>query len=285
MGIKGDLKDMSLPNLVQMVCLDRRDVMLAIKHHREGEGVIFFSGGQVVHAKIGSLVGEYALYQMLSWPDGIFEMREYTSTPDQTINLPWNRLLMEGLRLVDEQIVDQAISQIETVQELSPQEIAQDDLLEQDFVLVLARLEQIRAKLAERKTLKQPIVAIQLVADIVNEAATFAQTLPGEGADPKYLANALQRAGETHPSTKLLRIENTHLSANIAGQLYANWSGNSREREQAFKEMGDGLAAVVESYFAYFVSCFRSSAVAGQWRDTCEIFLAELRNDIQNVKF
>lgn len=285
MGIKGDLQYMNLADLVQMVCLDRRSAMLTLRHHAAGRGVIFFAKGQIVHAEAGDLVGEEAVYHLLSWPEGTFEMSEQVEAPTQTIHAPWNRLLMEGLRLIDEQTVGLAIQQIESRQELSLAEMEQDNDLEQDMIVVFSRIEQVRAQLAEKKTWKQPALAIQRLTDIINETTTFAETLPGEAANPAYLESALSRAGENYPAIKLMRVEYTHLSAKIAAQLYNSWSGSQADRKLAFKEIGEGMLVILETYFAYFVSCFHSSIAAGQWRETCEIFLAELKQIIGKIQF
>lgn len=285
MAIKGDLQYMSLANLVQMVCLDRRKAMLTLQHRHAGEGVIFFSAGQIIHAEAGVLTGAEAVYHLLSWPDGTFEMKDYTTIPAQTVTVSWNHLLMEGLRLLDEQTVGAAIQQIESEQTLSLPEIEQDSDLEDDLILVLSRLEQIQAQLKDKKIRKQPVQALQLLTGLVNEVATFAQTLPGQVSTLDYLADALAKAGEVYPAARLLRIQNTHLSSDIIAQLYHSWNGNSAERRATFTELGESMPAILETYFAYFVGCFHASRTAGQWRETCEIFLAELRDNIKQVQF
>ena len=284
MGLKGDLKYMSLPNLVQLICMDRREAALVLRNQTE-EGMIFFSQGQIIHAQVGEVTGEEAIYYLLSWSDGLFEMRDTTTLPAQTINAPWNHLLLEGMRLIDEQIVGRAIEEIEAKQELSPQDIRQDNKLEEDIILILSNIEQIRARLAEKKTRRQPTVAIQHLRDIIHKLSDFAKTLPGDAATPGYLESILLHIGNAFPATKVLRVNKSYLSTDIAEQLYNNWSGSTVERQQTFHELSEGMISLLEMYFAYFVGCFRSSAVAGQWRDTCEIFLAELKSDLKNIKF
>ncbi len=284
MGLKGDLKHMSLPNLVQMICMDRREAALVLRHKAE-EGTIFFAKGQIIHAQVGRVTGEEAIYYLLTWADGIFEMREPATLPAQTINAPWNHLLMEGMRMIDEQIVGRAIEEIEAKQELSPQDIEEDNQLEQDAILVLSRIEQVRDRLAEKKTQRQPTLALRLLRDVAHELIVFAETLPGDAGTPGYLESVLIHIGDAFPAAKVLRTHNNYLSTEIAEQLYNNWSGSAAERQQTFGELGEGLLALLEAYFAYLVGCFRSSTVAGQWHDTCEIFLAELKRDLTEIKF
>lgn len=284
MSVKGDLKHMSLPNLVQMICMDRREATLVLRNRTE-EGKIFFSKGQIIHAQVGQMIGEEAVYYLLSWSDGLFEMRDSPTLPTQTISAPWNHLLMEGMRLVDEQIVGLAIEEIEAKQELSPQEIQEDNQLEEDMILVMSRVDQIRARLSEKRTWKQPVLAMHLLRDMLHEISIFAEVLPGDASTPGYLQTVLERVGEVFPAAKVLRANNSYLSTDIAEQLYNNWSGSASERQKTFRELGEGMLAVLESYCGYCVGCFHSSVVAGQWRDTCEIFLAELRSNLEHVKF
>ena len=74
MAIKGDLKDMSLPGLIQMICTEQRKAALLIRHNRVDEGALFFEGGEIVHARTGSLAGEEAVYHLLQWSEGTFQL-------------------------------------------------------------------------------------------------------------------------------------------------------------------------------------------------------------------
>ena len=74
MALTGNLQDISLPNLVQMLCLDQRQAMLSLKHRGIEEGLIYFADGQIVHALVGPLVGPEAIYKLLSWAEGSFKV-------------------------------------------------------------------------------------------------------------------------------------------------------------------------------------------------------------------
>jgi hypothetical protein len=66
------------------------------------EGVIVFKNGEIVDAKTGSKRGEEALFEILSWKDGVFETKKYTEEPERTINAPVDLLLLNFARLRDE---------------------------------------------------------------------------------------------------------------------------------------------------------------------------------------
>ncbi len=95
---------MSLPTLIQVLCEEQGDAQLTIRDREEGEeGSLFFSQGQVVHAQTGTLVGEEAVYELLSWEEGTFVLERSIPPPEQTIHTEWSALLLEGLRRLDEQ--------------------------------------------------------------------------------------------------------------------------------------------------------------------------------------
>ncbi len=281
MAIKGDLQDMNLANLMQMLCLDQRKATLVLKRRRVGKGIIFFECGQVVHAEAGSLMGEEAVYHLLSWADGTFEMNDHIPIPHQTITAPWSHLLMEGMRQIDEQRVQDVQPKVV----LSPAEIEQDEALENDLILLLSRLEQLQIRLAAQKSQKQPTLALQILTEIINQVTAFSEVLPDAVANSNTLPKILTTVADTYSVARLLRVQHNRLSTEIVSKLYNNWSGDVAERRQTFSEIGQSILHVIETYFSYFIAYFRSSSVAGQWQETCDIFLAELRQEANKIQF
>src|SRR5262252_1449677 len=100
MAIEGNLRDISLPNLVQILCLEQRQVRLMINRQSE-RGAIYFDSGTIVHATAGSLEGEDAVYQLLAWPEGLFSIRNDLMAPRRSISARWDQLMMEGARRLD----------------------------------------------------------------------------------------------------------------------------------------------------------------------------------------
>jgi len=64
---------------------------------------LFFSAGQCADARLGSFEGEAAVFQVVRWPAGEFEI-DFNSAPERTtISRTTTGLLMEALRLIDEE--------------------------------------------------------------------------------------------------------------------------------------------------------------------------------------
>ncbi|MGA8214973.1 MAG: DUF4388 domain-containing protein, partial [Candidatus Sulfotelmatobacter sp.] len=63
---------------------------------------VFFVEGQVKHATYGALSGDEAVFKVLRWTGGNFELNFEGKTDQETAKLNTQGLLMEGFRLLDE---------------------------------------------------------------------------------------------------------------------------------------------------------------------------------------
>ena len=103
-GVKGKLRDMSLVNLIQFLELEKKTGILSIVAERR-TGHLYFQDGKIVNAVQGALRGEGAVYRLLGWTDGDFEMESLGTTPPSgpaQITMRNQTLVMEGLRRLDE---------------------------------------------------------------------------------------------------------------------------------------------------------------------------------------
>jgi hypothetical protein len=66
------------------------------------ELAVYFDGGEIAHAQMGEVQGEEAVYELLLWQAGTFEVEQGVKPPARTINVPWSALIMEGMRRLDE---------------------------------------------------------------------------------------------------------------------------------------------------------------------------------------
>ncbi len=92
----------SFLDLVQMLSQARKSVRIRLARGDE-EAVIYMDKGQMVHAALGELQGEEAVYRVIAWEDqGQFTVREESRFPEATIRVSSESVLMEGCRLLDE---------------------------------------------------------------------------------------------------------------------------------------------------------------------------------------
>ena len=99
-GFNGWIEGINLPDIVQLMCLSGGEFELQARSGAH-EGSIYFAGGEVRHAEAGGQKGVDAFYEIMCWPCGAFCIRPGTA-PENSVEVPWNFLLIEALRLVDE---------------------------------------------------------------------------------------------------------------------------------------------------------------------------------------
>jgi CheY-like chemotaxis protein len=97
----GTLSDMAVVDLIQTIEISRKSGVI----HFTNEGrraAIYFRGGKVIDAELGRLQGEDAVYRLLIWTDGEFEVEFKNVRRKDVIELSSQGLLMEGMRRLDE---------------------------------------------------------------------------------------------------------------------------------------------------------------------------------------
>jgi len=100
MALVGNLKDLKLPSLIQLNCMERNTAKLTIE--AEGKyGFLYFEKGQVVHAEYDPDIGEKAVFRLLSLYSGRFKVESGIRAPVKSINTSWNNLLLDGLNQMD----------------------------------------------------------------------------------------------------------------------------------------------------------------------------------------
>jgi len=99
--VRGNLSQMNVIDLMQSLEMGRKSCQLSLSN--EGDKCeVFFAEGQVKHATYGSLVGDAAVFKVLRWTGGNFQLNFEGKTNQETTQLNTQGLLMEGLRLLDE---------------------------------------------------------------------------------------------------------------------------------------------------------------------------------------
>ena len=99
--LRGNLSQMNVIDLVQSLEMGRKSCALTLTN-KDDECEMYFHEGQVTHAQYGSLTGDQAVFKVLRWTDGNFQVNFEGKTAKQTTTLNTQGLLMEGLRLLDE---------------------------------------------------------------------------------------------------------------------------------------------------------------------------------------
>ena len=99
--IDGRLEEMNVIDLFQSLEMGQKTCSLTLSRGNE-KCQIYLENGQVYDAAMGSVKGEEAVYKIVEWSEGAFEIDFSGKSANRTISRSTQGLLMEGLRLMDE---------------------------------------------------------------------------------------------------------------------------------------------------------------------------------------
>ncbi|HEV7921878.1 MAG TPA: DUF4388 domain-containing protein [Thermoanaerobaculia bacterium] len=122
MAFQGSLKELPLPDIIQLVSVSGKTGKFTLSREHD-RGFIFLKNGQMVHATVGDLVGEEAIYFLAIWNQGEFQFSPNEEPDRQTITKSNTNLLMEAARRLDEwRVLSKKIPSVEYVPELMMRE-------------------------------------------------------------------------------------------------------------------------------------------------------------------
>lgn len=99
--LRGSLAQMNVIDLVQSLEMGRKSCLLTMTNGND-KCEIFFDQGQAKHAVYGPTTGDEAVFKVLRWTEGNFQIDFAGKSTQETTTLNTQGLLMEGLRLLDE---------------------------------------------------------------------------------------------------------------------------------------------------------------------------------------
>jgi predicted regulator of Ras-like GTPase activity (Roadblock/LC7/MglB family) len=103
-GFQGSVAGLSLTDVIQLKGHNKYTGGITVLYG-ESEGVIYFVDGEIIHAEQGGLTGEQAIYQIIKWPGGNFNIHPEMTSNVCTIHYRTDFLLLEALRRLDEERV------------------------------------------------------------------------------------------------------------------------------------------------------------------------------------
>ncbi len=99
----GYLSSLHLADLIQMLCMSNWSGKIEIINLATDEtGSIFINVGVLIHAKTANKSGEPACYEMLHWGRCSYDFSEEVTHVVQTIQTPYQSVLLESAKLQDE---------------------------------------------------------------------------------------------------------------------------------------------------------------------------------------
>ncbi len=101
-GVEGQLSQLPLADLLQLFHVGQKSGSVDLRRGGEPElaesGRVLLRAGEIVHAEIGSITGDKALFRLLAWDRGEFKFVPGAVSEKATLDKPTRALLQEGLR-------------------------------------------------------------------------------------------------------------------------------------------------------------------------------------------
>lgn len=104
--IEGRLEEMNMIDLFQSLEMGSKSGRLTLTKGQE-KCEIFLENGQVYDAVLGKMAGDEAVYQVVDWHEGTFEIDFSGKSDQRRTTRSTQGLLMEALRILDESRRDQ----------------------------------------------------------------------------------------------------------------------------------------------------------------------------------
>src|SRR5204863_9723828 len=138
MAFQGSLKELPLPDIIQLVSVSGKTGKFSLSRDTD-RGFIYLKNGQMVHALVGDLIGEEAIYALAIWNQGEFQFAPGEEPDRQTITKSNTNLLMEAARRLDEwRVLSKKVPSIDYVPELQVRESRHEQITlnPQEWLLV-----------------------------------------------------------------------------------------------------------------------------------------------------
>jgi hypothetical protein len=281
MSLAGSLRDMEVTTLIQFICLQKRRLQISLTNGSE-YGVIAFDNGDIVHAEVEGIEGEDAIVRLLDWEDGHFSTTDELTVARRTINVPWDRLLMESVVKLDE--LDNSDFDGESdfdEQVLTQEETAQDETLEDRLMHLLSQLEENQTQIKFGKV-KGANAVLDSLIKMANKTLDFFDTVVRNRPNQESLHKERTKNIFRYPIARWLLTPEGRLSNSSAIELYKR--SHASQRQQIFADICLSIVGVMDSSLKVLTACFNSKSTATEMSDAYNVFLNDLDSTIGEVK-
>lgn len=125
MSFQGSIQELPVPDIIQLVSVSGKTGMFMLMRGPE-RGYIYLRSGRIVHAEIGGVSGEEAVYALAIWATGDFQFTPGKESDATTIDKTNTSLLMEAARRLDEwKVLARKIPGVDHIPVLKPRDLGE----------------------------------------------------------------------------------------------------------------------------------------------------------------
>jgi hypothetical protein len=227
MALTGHLSDLSLSELIEFFCNQRKTGQLKVLYP-QGQGFFYLQSGSVVDARIGALRGIDAVYFALTLPNAHFEFGALSEPIERTINQPWTQVVLEGLRRLDEGLIPSAAFPADYEKDDDSAELhePETEFADPENLLVPPFLSSVgQGSTGKRKFLITGAIAVVVLASVAAiglPAGWYARRQPPAAANQSALQPTVAVPKETPLSTETTEASNAEAVQPTEASLQGN---------------------------------------------------------------
>ena len=105
-GVSGSLEEMGFMETIQILANREKDALITIQSQESNSADVYLHLGEIIHARCGELEGETAIYELLTWKSGFFQVNTPEQLPERNVFGSTEAIMLEGCRLMDEDLRD-----------------------------------------------------------------------------------------------------------------------------------------------------------------------------------
>jgi hypothetical protein len=125
MSFQGSIHELPVPDIIQLVSVSGKTGMFMLIRGAE-RGYIYLRNGRIVHAEVGGVTGEEAVYALAIWSTGDFQFTPGKESETSTIDKTNTSLLMEAARRLDEwKVLARKVPDVDHVPVLKPRSMGE----------------------------------------------------------------------------------------------------------------------------------------------------------------
>ncbi len=105
-GVSGSLQEMGFMETVQILANREKDALIKLTDQENNQATVYLHAGEIIYASYKNLEGEPAVYELLNWEDGFFQVETPDKLPERNVFGSTEAIMLEGCRLLDEELRD-----------------------------------------------------------------------------------------------------------------------------------------------------------------------------------
>jgi len=102
-GVSGSLNEMGFMETIQILANREKDALITLQDHNNSAEV-YLHQGEIIYAECGGVQGEIAIYKLLTWENGFFQVKTPEQLPERNVFNSTEAIMLEGCRLMDEDL-------------------------------------------------------------------------------------------------------------------------------------------------------------------------------------